>query len=170
MRAIAAGQKPAPDVIDRLIKRFPETVVGIKDSSGDFANMSAIVERFPGFSVLVGADPLMIKLLPMGGAGCITAAGNCNSHWGGIVHARRTGPEADAAQAVLNATRRAATSVPLIPGLREIIARSTGDAAWRTIRPPHLKLGAAQADAIWAAWGAAGALPLPGFAQAKAAE
>jgi 4-hydroxy-tetrahydrodipicolinate synthase len=71
---------------------------------------------------------------------------------------------------MLTATRKAAVSVPLIPGLREIIARSTGDDGWRTIRPPHLKLTAAQGDAIWAAWGAAGALPLPGFAQAKAAE
>ena len=32
------------------------------------------------------------------------------------------------------------------------------------------ELTAAQADAIWAAWGAAGALPLPGFAAARAAE
>ena len=80
------------------------------------------------------------RILADGGAGCITAASNTNSHWGGIVYAKRTGPEADAAQAVLNATRKAATSVPLIPGLREIIARSTGDDGWRTIRPPHLKL------------------------------
>jgi 4-hydroxy-tetrahydrodipicolinate synthase len=60
--------------------------------------------------------------------------------------------------------------VPLIPGLREIIARSTGDAGWRSIRPPHLPLKAAQAEAVWAAWGAAGALPLPGLSPAKAAE
>jgi hypothetical protein len=33
-----------------------------------------------------------------------------------------------------------------------------------------LPLDQAQADAVWAAWGAAGALPLPGMAQAKAAE
>jgi 4-hydroxy-tetrahydrodipicolinate synthase len=59
--------------------------------------------------------------------------------------------------------------VPLIPGLREIIARSTGDDGWRTIRPPHLKLNAAQADSVWAGWQAAGALPLPGLAPAKAA-
>ena len=29
---------------------------------------------------------------------------------------------------------------------------------------------AAQAEAVWAAWGAAGALPLPGLSPAKAAE
>ena len=34
-------------------------------------------------------------------------------------------------------TRKAAAARPLIPGLREIIARSRGDMAWRRIRPPR---------------------------------
>jgi 4-hydroxy-tetrahydrodipicolinate synthase len=72
---------------------------------------------------------------------------------------------------MLTATRRAATSVALIPGLREIIARSTGDDGYRVIRPPHLPLSKADADKAWAAWTAAGAIPLPGMAAtAQAAE
>lgn len=160
------------DLIGRLLKAFPGVVRGVKDSSGSYANMKAMVDAFAkdGFEVYSGSDEFLQTILADGGAGCITAASNTNSHWGGIVYAKRTGPEADAAQAMLTATRRAATSVPLIPGLREIIARSTGDDGWRTIRPPHMKLTEAQAEAIWAAWGAAGALPLPGFAAARAAE
>ena len=38
--------------------------------------MVALVERFPGFAVLAGADPLMLPLLRKGGAGCITATSN----------------------------------------------------------------------------------------------
>ena len=38
--------------------------------------MTAMVERFPGFAVLGGADPLMLPLLRKGGAGCITATSN----------------------------------------------------------------------------------------------
>ena len=34
------------------------------------------MERFPGFAVLAGADPLMLPLLRKGGAGCITATSN----------------------------------------------------------------------------------------------
>ncbi len=160
------------DLIGRLIKAFPGTIKGVKDSSGDYANMLAMVKAFAadGFEVYSGSDEFLQQILAEGGAGCITAASNGNSHWGGIVYAKRTGPEADAAQATLTATRRAATSVPLIPGLREIIARSTGDAGWRVIRPPHLPLTQEQADKVWAAWDAAGALPLPGLSQAKAAE
>ena len=160
------------DLIGRLLKAFPGAVRGVKDSSGVYANMKAMVDAFAkdGFEVYSGSDEFLQTILADGGAGCITAASNTNSHWGGIVYAKRTGPEADAAQAVLNATRKAATSVALIPGLREIIARSTGDDGWRTIRPPHLKLEKAQADAVWAAFQAAGAIPLPGLGVKAAAE
>jgi len=121
-----------------------------------------------GFEVYSGSDEFLQKILAEGGAGCITAASNGNSHWGGIVYAKRTGAEADAAQAMLTATRKAATSVALIPGLREIIARSTGDGGWRTIRPPHLPLPAVEGEKAWAAWQAAGALPLPGMTKQAA--
>ncbi|MDB5314430.1 MAG: 4-hydroxy-tetrahydrodipicolinate synthase [Rhodospirillales bacterium] len=160
------------DLIGRLLKAFPGAIQGVKDSSGDYANMKAMCDAFAadGFEVYSGSDEFLQRILADGGAGCITAASNANSHWGGIVYAKRTGAEADAAQAMLAATRKAATSVPLISGLREIIARSTGDDGWRTIRPPHLPLNKAQAGAIWASWSAAGAIPLPGLMQAKAAE
>jgi 4-hydroxy-tetrahydrodipicolinate synthase len=160
------------DLIGRLLKAYPGVIKGVKDSSGVYANMKAMADAFAGegFEVYSGSDEFLQQMLLDGGAGCITAASNTNSHWGGIVYRERTGPAADAAQAVLNATRKAATSVPLISGLREIIARSTGDAGWRVIRPPHLPLDAVQAEAVWAAFGAAGALPLPGLGLAKAAE
>ena len=160
------------DLIGRLLKAFPGAVRGIKDSGGDYANMKAMVDAFgaEGFEVYSGSDEFVQRILADGGAGCITAASNVNCPWGGVVYARRTGPEADAAQAVLTATRRAATSVALIPGLREIIARSRGDDGWRIIRPPHLPLAPAQAEAVWAAWQAAGGLPLPGLSAARAAE
>ena len=35
----------------------------MKDSSGDLANMQAMIARFPGFAVLAGADPLLLPLL-----------------------------------------------------------------------------------------------------------
>jgi 4-hydroxy-tetrahydrodipicolinate synthase len=158
------------DLIGRLLDAHPGVFKGVKDSSGDYANMKAMVDRFAsrGFEVYSGSDEFVQKILADGGAGCITAASNANCPWGGIVYAKRTGPEADAAQAMLTATRKAATAVPLIPGLREIIARSTGDDAWRTIRPPHLPLDAAQAEKAWKAWSDAGALPLPGMLKAAA--
>jgi 4-hydroxy-tetrahydrodipicolinate synthase len=160
------------DLIGRLLKAYPGAIKGVKDSSGDYANMKAMIDHFAkdGFEVYSGSDEYIQKILAEGGAGCITAASNVNARFGAIVYKHRTGPEADAAQQVLNATRKAATSSPLIPGLREIIARSTGDAAWRNIRPPHLPLSAEAGQKAWDNMQATGALPLAGLAMAKAAE
>jgi 4-hydroxy-tetrahydrodipicolinate synthase len=160
------------DLIGRLLKAFPGVIKGVKDSSGDYANMKAMIDNFAkdGFEVYSGADNYVQKILAEGGAGCITAAANVNARFGQIVYQKRTGAEADAAQAVLDATRKAATAVALIPGLREIIARSTGHDGWRTIRPPHLKLTAAEGQKAWDAMQAAGALPLPGLGLKAAAE
>ena len=46
--------------------------------------------------------------------------------------------------------------MPLIPGLKAMKARQTGDAGWLNIRPPHLKLDAEQRAKLFAAWDASG--------------
>ena len=55
---------------------LPGIVAGMKDSSGDLANMIATARAFPGFRVLAGSDEFLLPLLRAGGAGCITAVGN----------------------------------------------------------------------------------------------
>src|SRR5271157_495054 len=45
-------------VIARLRARYPAVFVGLKDSAGELDHMVALVEAFPGFAVLAGADPL----------------------------------------------------------------------------------------------------------------
>jgi 4-hydroxy-tetrahydrodipicolinate synthase len=154
------------ELIGRLLEAFPGVVRGVKDSTGDAAQAEAFISAFAarGFEVYPGGDNLLQRMLALGAAGCITAATNLTARFAQVVYSRRTGPEADAAQAMMNACRAAAGTVPLIPGLREILARSTGDEAWRHVRPPHTRLSPAQADAVWAAWQATGALPLPGLA------
>ncbi|WP_207540286.1 dihydrodipicolinate synthase family protein [Sabulicella rubraurantiaca] len=159
------------NLIGKLLDAHPGVFKGVKDSSGDYANMKAMIDAFAprGFEVYSGSDEYVQRILADGGAGCITAASNANCHWGGIVYAKRTGPEADKAQAMLTATRKAATAAPLIPNLREVIARSRNDDAWRRIRPPHLPLDKAAADKAWEAWVATGAIPLPGLSGAARA-
>src|SRR5215472_3599773 len=66
------------DLVGRLIKAYPETVVGLKDSSGDWNNTAALLERFPGFAVFPGSEVFLLDALRKGGAGCITASGNVN--------------------------------------------------------------------------------------------
>ena len=135
-------------LIGRLIKAFPDTVVGIKDSAGDFANMQALVTAFPGFSVLAGADPLLLPLIKAGGAGCITATSNLVADSLRIVydHANDPGRTADveAAQARINAYRSLSNSYVQIPTIKAMVGLKTGIASWARPRPPLMALSAAE--------------------------
>lgn len=139
-------------VIERLRARYPSTFVGIKDSSGDLGNMIAMVERFPGFSVLAGADPLMLPLLRKGGAGCITATSNLVAGDLAFIYRHHADPacaaEVDAAQARVVAARTRVSQFAQIPSIKTLIARRTGHAGWSNLRPPLLPLTAAEAAAL----------------------
>jgi len=146
------------DFFARLLKKYPTAFKGVKDSSGNFENGKSYVEAFArdGFEVYAGDDTLLLPLLKLGGAGCITAAGNMNSAAAAKVYANWDNPTGEAEAAILAATRKAAVSVPLIPGLKAMKARQTGDGGWLNIRPPHLKLTAEQQTKLFAAWDASG--------------
>ena len=64
------------DIIEKLIKLYPNNVVGMKDSSGDLDNMLKITKFFNGFSLFSGSDSLALKVCKHGGAGAITATSN----------------------------------------------------------------------------------------------
>lgn len=149
------------DLIGRLMKAYPGTIKGVKDSSGDYANMKAMIDAFgrDGFEVYSGSDEYLLRILRDGGAGCITAASNVNCSAGGaVVAAFRKGDDAaaEAAQTVMTATRKVCTTVAPIPGLREIVARATGKPSWRAIRPPNMPLKAEQVAPFLAAFDATG--------------
>lgn len=132
-------------LIGRLIAAFPDTVVGIKDSSGDLANMQAIAAAHPGFAVLAGADPLLLPLLKSGGAGCITATSNLIAGSLRVIydHTDNAGV-VEPAQARINAWRALSNSYVQIPTIKAMIGLKTGNAVWNRVRPPMLPLDAGQ--------------------------
>jgi 4-hydroxy-tetrahydrodipicolinate synthase len=136
------------DLIERLVAAFPGTVVGIKDSAGNFDNMTAIIDRFPGFAVLCGADPLLGPLMRAGGAGAITSASNLVGRDLATVFrwARDPahGPEVERAEARISAYRALSTSYVQIPTIKAMIGALTGDDGWNRPRPPMVPLDAAE--------------------------
>lgn len=127
-------------LIARLRKDYPAIFTGIKDSSADFANMTAMVERFPGFSVLGGADALLLSLLRKGGGGCITATSNIVARSLAYVckHFRDSDddPALKAAQARIVRARELVTRFPQMASLKALTASRTGHAGWQRLRPP----------------------------------
>ncbi len=131
-------------LIGRLIEAFPDTVVGIKESAGDFNNMQAIIAAYPGFSVLAGADPLLLPLLKAGGAGCITATSNLVAGSLRTVYDKvhdESGAEAvETAQARINAYRTLSNSYVQIPTIKAMVGLKTGNPAWKRTRAPLMPI------------------------------
>ena len=133
-------------LIERLMRAHPGAMKGIKDSTGDWSNTKSYIDHFAadGFEVYSGDDGQLLQNLQAGGAGSISAASNVSAAINARVYATWNKPEAAAAQDALTAMRAAITSAPLIPGLKALVARHTGEADWETIRPPHVKLNSEQ--------------------------
>lgn len=145
-------------LIGRLRRAHPGRFRGVKDSSGDLANTLGYVRAFAadGFEVYCADDAALHAVLQEGGAGCITAAANVGSAVSARVYANWDRAAGAEAQATLAAIRRAVTSAAVIPGLKALMARHTGAAAWRHLRPPNLPLDAAAEARLFAAFDASG--------------
>ncbi len=139
-------------LIDRLRTSFGETIAGIKESAGDFDNMTAMIDRFPGFSVFCGADPLLLPLMRRGGAGCITATSNLVARDLATVFRWANDPahatEVETAQARIVAWRTLSNSYSQMPTIKTMIGLLHGDDGWGRVRPPLVALTEPERDAI----------------------
>jgi 4-hydroxy-tetrahydrodipicolinate synthase len=139
------------DLIEMLRKDYPDTVVGMKDSSGDLDNMVGAARKFPGFTVLSGADDLLLPVLQGGGAGCITACANVGSKLAAEVYAGfQAGEDVTAVNAILTELRVKVSGFPLSAALKQLMSRHSGDESWLNIRPPLVKLSEAQVQELYA--------------------
>lgn len=136
------------DLVQRLITRYPDTITGMKDSSGDWNNMKLMCERFPSFRVYAGSEKFLLDILRIGGAGCITATTNVTCSLAGRVFREWKSSEADNLQNQLTALRLAIQTYPLIPALKSIMASATDQADWLYMRPPHIPLKDEEAEAL----------------------
>lgn len=146
-----AGVSLSLPLIERLVSRYPDNVVGLKDSSGDLAPMIAVCRALPGFAVFTGAEDRLLVLLRAGGAGCISALANIASPLtASVVAAHRTGDTATAERdlARLSAIGRAIGPYSQPAALKDIIARHRADPGWRRVRPPLVALSDGESLAL----------------------
>ncbi len=144
-------------LIERLLREYPDTVAGMKDSSGDAGNMIGAARNFPGFAVFSGSDELLLPLLEAGGAGCITACANVASKLAAEVYQGwTTGGDVQAANETLTAVRDTIVKFPLSAALKTLMARHSGNDGWLNIRPPLMGLNDADRNALYKTFDAIG--------------
>lgn len=127
-------------LIERLLKEYPDTVAGIKDSGGDWSNTKAMIDNFENFDVFAGSEAFLLDTMRSGGAGCISATANINPAAIDRVYTDWQADDADERQADLTRFREAVAKFSMIPALKATIGIMTDDPEWNRVRPPLVPL------------------------------
>lgn len=136
-------------LIDRLVKAYPDTVVGIKDSSGDWENTKALLAAgWDDFRVFAGSETSLLQTMRAGGAGCISATANINPAAIYALYRNWQAPTAADLQHQLVVLREWVQHFPVIPALKSIVAHYSGEPGWLRVRPPLLELTEEQRDKL----------------------
>jgi 4-hydroxy-tetrahydrodipicolinate synthase len=135
-----SGLPFSSELIERLIYNFPEQIIGIKDSSGDWNNMKLICGSFPYFKVYAGNEKFLLNNLKIGGAGCISATVNLSCELASSVFSERNNKIAKGLEGKLIRFREVMEKYPMIPALKQIMSEITNNQEWLRLRPPHVPL------------------------------
>lgn len=128
-------------VIAELVRRYPRTIVGIKDSACERAQSIALADAFmPPLAVYVGNEPDLPELGRRGSRGAVSGLANFMPR---VVHRLVSQPDAPGTAGDLARVERLLALLggySLTPALKGIMASATGDRAWLAVRPPLVAL------------------------------
>jgi 4-hydroxy-tetrahydrodipicolinate synthase len=137
-----------PNLVERLLKKYPTAIAGMKDSSGDWKNTKTFLDAFAkqGFDVFAGSESFLLANMRNGGAGCISATANVNPAAIDKLYREWQNADADAQQKALDVVRGTFgnSKYVMISALKAGIAQYTGDDQWCTVRPPLVELSKEQ--------------------------
>lgn len=136
------------EVVARLAERHPGTLAGLKDSSGDAPYAKDLARQLPGIAVFPSSEGTLASADEHGFAGCISATTNVNGALAQEGWRRRGTPEGAAAISKAVAIREALSRLPLVSAVKWTLARVTGEAGWRRLRPPLRSLSDAEGAAL----------------------
>jgi len=134
-----SGVPVTKGLIAKLLSSYPETVAGLKDSSGDWNHTKDIIDSFDDFAVFSGADNHLLDNLKTGGAGTISTAANVNCSASRAVFDAFDRGDTDAAQAAMTPVANVRTVLaqfPLIPAIKHILRASDRGEIWKNLRAP----------------------------------
>ncbi len=137
-------------LVERLLKKYPTAIAGMKDSSGDWNNTKTFLDAFAksGFDIFPGSESFLLAGLKNGGAGCISATANVNPAAIDRLYREWKKPDAELQQEALNVVRKTVGQYVMIPALKAVVAHYANDPQWATVRPPLTELTAAQAKSV----------------------
>jgi 4-hydroxy-tetrahydrodipicolinate synthase len=124
------GVKVTRETVAALEARFPGRILGLKDSSGDWANALDMLQSFPELAILIGDERVLDKGVKLGAAGAISGVANFRVDLLNDVMAGRP------ASPALSPLVEAIVAHPATPAVKALVGHLSGDAAWRRVRAP----------------------------------
>jgi 4-hydroxy-tetrahydrodipicolinate synthase len=145
-------------LVQKLTERFPGTVAGIKDSSGDWENTKALItgSGAQDFDVFPGNESYLLAALQVGATGCISATANVAPQSLQAVFQNWRTPGAEELQEAAGRVRTAFQKYPTIPGLKAVLAKALNDELWKNVLPPLLPLSPVDSERLFASLAEAG--------------
>jgi len=138
------------ETIARLRERYPDIVVGLKDSSGDIAFSRSLAVQFPGFDVFPSSEGSLTEWKSSRFAGCISATTNVTGALSRIAWSDPEGERGRQAAASAMAIRGVLAGFPLMASVKAALAAMTGDAGWERLMPPLRRLSPSERAELFA--------------------
>jgi 4-hydroxy-tetrahydrodipicolinate synthase len=138
----------SPDLIGRLLQAFPETIIGLKDSSGDVAYQDTLLKRFPGFAVFPASEALLLAALGKGAAGCISASANVNAAQIGALYDTWKTADVTGLNKSVTDIRLVMQKFNAVAGVKAVLADRYNAPDWARTRPPLVSLTTAQSKEL----------------------
>ena len=140
-------------VIATLLRLYPTTIVGIKDSACTTAHSVALADAFmQQLTVYVGYEPDLPEMGRRGSTGAISGIANFMPRVVRQLVLQHDAPTTPAQRERILQLLALLDSYSLLPALKGIMAALTGDDAWLRVRAPLVALAPAEfkmiADAV----------------------
>ncbi|NNG02624.1 MAG: dihydrodipicolinate synthase family protein [Inquilinus sp.] len=135
-------------LIERLAAAFPDIVVGVKDSSGDWPSTERLLERRGDLRIFVGHEPHVGRAIANGGAGTICGIANAAPTLLRRLCDAPAGPAGSAARLAVDQVAAAFDGRPVIPTLKALTAAASGFPGWNRLRPPLTPLADDDQEAV----------------------
>lgn len=133
-------------LIGRLRTAFPDIVVGVKDSSGDWSYTEELLKTHGDLVILIGDERDLAHGVRLGGQGAISGMANLLPRE--VQAMAENGIEnVDVARFVGQLL-----NYPVIPSIKAILSRLTEDEGWLAVRPPLVPMNKDDSDTLFAAF------------------
>jgi 4-hydroxy-tetrahydrodipicolinate synthase len=134
------------DLVQRLKTAFPGLVIGVKDSSGSYANTEALLKAHGELAILIGDERQLAKAVRNGAQGTICGVANLvPGLLRPMVYEGKDSP-------VVNALVDEICSYPVLPAVKALVGHIHGDAGYGPMRAPLEALDEAQRKRLFASF------------------